>query len=190
MGTPSQWATSGGNISFTGGSVGIGTAAPNSALEVRDANAFSGTSIAGSGTQLGNLVVLSTDAQGADVGGMLSLGGSRGASGYGVFGGVRGGKENATDGSSAGYLGFYTLQSGVAFAERMRITSGGNVGVGTNSPAAKLDVGGQVRSSAGGFVFPDGTVQATAAAAASGWTDAGGSVRLTNASDSVGIGGA
>jgi hypothetical protein len=38
----------------------------------------------------------------------------------------------------------------------------GNVGVGT-LPAYKLDVAGQVRSSSGGFVFPDGTTQTTAA---------------------------
>ncbi|HEX8685946.1 MAG TPA: hypothetical protein VF654_05570 [Pyrinomonadaceae bacterium] len=46
----------------------------------------------------------------------------------------------------------------------------GNVGVGTNTPTYKLDVAGQVRSSAGGFVFPDGTVQTTAAAGGGGTT--------------------
>jgi hypothetical protein len=40
----------------------------------------------------------------------------------------------------------------------------GNVGIGAASPAYRLDVAGQVRSSSGGFVFPDGTVQATASA--------------------------
>lgn len=39
----------------------------------------------------------------------------------------------------------------------------GNVGVGTENPSEKLDVNGVVRSSNGGFMFPDGTIQVTAA---------------------------
>ena len=42
----------------------------------------------------------------------------------------------------------------------------GNVGIGTASPGAKLDVSGQIKSSSGGFVFPDGTIQATAVSVA------------------------
>jgi len=40
---------------------------------------------------------------------------------------------------------------------------GGAVGIGSTSPTAKLDVAGVIRSSSGGFAFPDGTMQTTAA---------------------------
>jgi hypothetical protein len=68
-------------------------------------------------------------------------------------------------------LYFSTGSSGVV--ERMRITSGGNVGIGTPTPGFKLDVGGQIRSSSGGFVFPDGTMQATAASSVTFGSTAG-----------------
>jgi hypothetical protein len=43
------------------------------------------------------------------------------------------------------------------------ISKDGNVGIGFNSPTAKLDVNGTIRSASGGFIFPDGTTQTTAA---------------------------
>lgn len=48
--------------------------------------------------------------------------------------------------------------------------SGGNVGIGMTAPSYKLDVAGQIRSSSGGYVFPDGTTQTTAASGG-GWYD-------------------
>ena len=49
------------------------------------------------------------------------------------------------------------------------ITSGfGNVGIGTESPSEKLTVKGKVESTSGGFKFPDGTTQTTAAANSGG----------------------
>ncbi|HEX7314703.1 MAG TPA: hypothetical protein VF297_12330 [Pyrinomonadaceae bacterium] len=59
--------------------------------------------------------------------------------------------------SSKSFLKFTTSAT-----EALRITSNGSVGVGTTTPAYRLDVAGQVRSSSGGFVFPDGTTQTTA----------------------------
>ena len=55
---------------------------------------------------------------------------------------------------------------------------------------SKLRVLGVVESTTGGFKFPDGTTQTTAASAAvgGGWTDGGTNVYLTTTSDNVGIG--
>ena len=47
--------------------------------------------------------------------------------------------------------------------ERMRLSSLGNLGVGTAFPGSRLTVSGTVESTAGGFKFPDGSAQSTAA---------------------------
>jgi hypothetical protein len=49
-----------------------------------------------------------------------------------------------------------------ADVQRMIITNVGNVGIGTLSPGFRLEVNGVVSSVAGGFRFPDATVQTTA----------------------------
>ncbi|WP_201981567.1 tail fiber domain-containing protein [Hymenobacter rubidus] len=57
---------------------------------------------------------------------------------------------------------------------------GGNVGVGTSTPGQKLEVNGQVFSSAGGFRFPDNSVQTTAAFDAQQLSISGATISLTN----------
>ena len=48
--------------------------------------------------------------------------------------------------STSGSLGFYTKTIGVGYvAERMRIDSSGNVGIGTSSPTEKLSVNGKLK---------------------------------------------
>ncbi len=56
-----------------------------------------------------------------------------------------------------------------------------NVGIGTTAPAYPLDVNGIIRSSSGGFMFPDGTVQTTKA------SSGGGSGTVTSVGSGMGL---
>lgn len=108
------------------GNVGIGVSTPLSILDVREGNRTNGTNIT-------NFGVYTTSAQGADVGGTIGLGGLFSGSSYAPFGGIRGGKENSISSNYAGYLSFQTTPDNSVLTERMRITSGGNVLIGTTS---------------------------------------------------------
>jgi hypothetical protein len=62
-------------------------------------------------------------------------------------------------------LSFWTSTQDTAPLERMRITSGGNVGIGTTTPGAALEVNGVIKltaSKGGSIMFQDGTTQSTA----------------------------
>jgi hypothetical protein len=79
-----------------------------------------------------------------------------GTSGYGISGWANSAVLEAVPASTGGfvisaYTGNMIFQTG-GRTERMRIDSSGNVGIGTSSPGAKLDVNGQVRAAyASGF---------------------------------------
>jgi len=57
------------------------------------------------------------------------------------FGKIVFGKENNTDGNTAGFLAFYKKPAGAVVAEAVRIDSSGNVGIGTTGPTSALHVG-------------------------------------------------
>jgi hypothetical protein len=65
----------------------------------------------------------------------------------------------------------------------MRIDNTGKVGIGTTTPAYPLSVNGVVQSMAGGFKFPDGSTQTTAA------TGGGAGVTLSSPNNSIKVGG-
>jgi hypothetical protein len=119
------------------GNVGIGTTSPSSILDIREGNRTNGSNIT-------NFGVYTTTAQSTDVGGTIGLGGLFNGSAIAPFGSIRGGKENSISGNYAGYLAFQTIANNESLAERMRITSTGNVGIGTTSPESgwKFDVAG------------------------------------------------
>ncbi len=67
----------------------------------------------------------------------------------------------------------FVLYDGVNWTFPFVVNRSGNVGIGTVNPSYKLDVAGVVSSSTGGFRFPDGTVQLTAASGGGGGTITG-----------------
>jgi hypothetical protein len=109
---------------ITGGNVGIGTTSPNRNLEV---STGSDTYIRATGNR-GN-------ADGVHIGNIEF---------YNSFSSIIAGEVRGITGtggtqSASGQLAFYTNNTGT-YSEKMRITSGGNVGIGTTSPVGKLDV--------------------------------------------------
>ena len=121
------------------GNIGIGTTSPDALLTVAGAN----QSLGGAFNTYGNALIYSTDSFAINKGGSLSFGGKyySAVTTIETFARIHGKKESATDGATSGYLAFETTNDATALlTERMRITSTGNVGIGTSSPSDKLQV--------------------------------------------------
>jgi hypothetical protein len=138
------------------GDVGIGTSSPVSRLQVAEANRVFDNP--------GNLNVYTTDAATTNTGGSIGFGGANttgGTTPY-VYAKIQGIKEGSAS-TWNGAMIFGTTAGSSAMTERMRITSGGDVGIGTASPTAgyKLDVSGSANAS-GSFVSGGGTTSQAA----------------------------
>jgi hypothetical protein len=130
-----------GSSHYLFGNVGVGTDNPGSTLVIRGGN----YAVANSGKSLGGIDILTTSSPGTGgYGGAISLGAN--GSGRAAIATVQGTSDNDNQG-----LAFFTHGStGTSDSvERMRITSGGNVGIGTTDPLAKLEI----KSSGDGDLF-------------------------------------
>jgi hypothetical protein len=111
-------------LTITGsGNVGIGTSSPAYKLDVR-----------GTYDAAGIISVRSTNTATIDVGGVLGFGGFHNASANeSQWAWIKGAKENSNGNDNASYLAFATMVSGGSPTEKMRITSGGDAGIGTST---------------------------------------------------------
>lgn len=123
-----------------GGYVGIGTPIPNRKLSIVGTPILNGDNRAILGL-VDSTAVNSGVGGGIDFGGVFNIAGS-----YAEWAGIKGIKENNVSGDYAGALVFITRQMSNTSAERMRISSTGNVGIGTTTdPSKKLHVNGTIR---------------------------------------------
>src|SRR3990167_11055772 len=133
-----QWKVGTTNNSITNrntGNVGIGTTAPNAPLHIYAAR---------SGATLNSTPMLRLEdstAEGINVGPELLFLGTAGGVGTG-YASIHAAKENSTAGNYATYLRFGTRANGGSMTEQVRITSDGNVGIGTTGPENTLHVAG------------------------------------------------
>lgn len=184
VGTEQVRLTASGNSWLVGGNVGIGTTAPTERLHVagnlRLDNAFMPGNDAGTAGSLlrsagaGNAPVWI--APGAN-GSVLTISGGlpTWSSPNGLFWGLTG--NSGTD-PATNFIGTTDAKDLVIRTnntERVRVTSGGNVGIGTTTPALRMDVAGPARVR-GGFVIT-----------ASSNTE-GGQIILANGGDYTAIG--
>jgi len=124
------------------GNFGVGTSSPLCRATVASSNvAYSAR---------GGIYVYTTDSMAVDLGGQITFGGSYTGTSQTIFGSVAARKENSTDSNTSAYLQFCTNNQSTGNAERARIDSSGNFGLGV-IPAAKLDVNGTIYSRTGGI---------------------------------------
>lgn len=162
---PQQWTTNGNDVSNTNsGNVGVGTggAAPGYKLNVAGSEDKSQIRFGLGALDSGGFLFSNNPTHAVYSAGAAWNGGwfAKGISSSAIK-------------MESGTITFFTntgLTQNSLFtpSARMTIDNAGNVGIGNSFPSFRLDVAGQIRSSSGGFVFPDGTTQTTAATGGGG----------------------
>ncbi|MCC6349437.1 MAG: hypothetical protein IT347_07590 [Candidatus Eisenbacteria bacterium] len=131
------WQLNGTNLSYTGGNVGVGTAAPAALIHARST---------------GPAMILQDDASEANQTGFVGFSNSLSAqTGWMGFGNTGSPNLSIFNSRSNGAVLVYTLGT-----ERLRISPIGNVGIGTSTPAARLDVRGSIKVGSAGEYFVPG----------------------------------
>ncbi|MFA6519665.1 MAG: helix-turn-helix domain-containing protein, partial [Candidatus Paceibacterota bacterium] len=151
------------------GNVGMGNAIPESALHIKGDNTYAINAAAPA------LLTLETTTAGdTGVGPSILFGGQTGKAiskyGFGLIGGFM---ENATAGDYSGYLSFQTDSAVGLISEKMRLSSAGNLGIGTTSPYAALSVVGSTGVVADHYTATSTSVKSSFA----------GGIQLTNSSE-------
>ena len=115
----------GGDIYYNGGNVGIGTTSPKGPLEV----------LSGAAGHTDNLFLTNNNGAADDSAGLVF---SQAPATH-HYAGIRGIFTDVSAATEDAELAFYTSEAGT-YAEKVRIDNNGNVGIGTDVPAAKLEI--------------------------------------------------
>ena len=157
-------------IESSTGNIGIGTTTPNVQVSVRK----------DVGSALGPIIELENRGGGAGAGGALRS--SRHDAAQPIMASV----DFIDDGSWSNHITFNTRYPGNSTnstAERVRIRSNGNVGIGVSSPDTKLDVFGNIRAQSGSMYIS--TAYSGGSAYVCYYTDGAGSFYLVTCASSI-----
>lgn len=129
------WQLSGTSLGYTGGKVGIGTASPAHTLHMKD-----------------NMpaVILEDSAIPSQQSGYIAFWNGTSETGWMGYGTAGSPDMTLANARPSGDIAFW------AAGERMRIDNGGNVGIGTSTPASRLEVRGDIRMGSLGEYFAPG----------------------------------
>jgi hypothetical protein len=144
----------------SGGQVGVGTTSPIGKLNVANSGSPTYLTLSAYGADLFDKGILTRAARGTSAAPLPVVGGDilMNLYGQGLFGpnpvldyAPAAGMTMAVEGTVGtgavpGLILFQTADSSGTFAERMRINSAGNVGIGTTNPSARLDVNGFLKA--------------------------------------------